>query len=342
VANLARFDSGGVVDAGWKPTPNGTVHSLLVEGVDLYVGGEFTAFGKAPVFYPAKYLVRVPVMIPDAAWQPQPDDAVFALATDGVSLFAGGRFTKMARAKRKFLAQLPLGGAGTATSWNPNPNGAVYAVHHTGSHLYVGGVHTTIANYVWRKLTRFQATGLALDTTYQSSGDNFGIVSVIEPQADGSLFVGGSFEGWDNDISKRTLVRIVETGASLPPPVAVPPPADDPAMELLEAYFAPSLRPQQSAAIPLPEATGIGLTWEENENLPPGMVARVQWSHDLRQWQESGDSADGLTRRILIEADGQRRTARILTDGSAANGGPPPLFLRVAVTPGETQTPAQP
>jgi hypothetical protein len=183
---------------------------------------------------------------------------------------------------------------------------------------------------------------LALDTTYQSSGDNFGIVSVIEPQADGSLFVGGSFEGWDNDISKRTLVRIVETGASLPPPVAVPPPADDPAMELLEAYFAPSLLPQQHAAQPLPEATGSGLTWEENQYLPPGMVARVQWSHDLRQWQESGDSADGLTRRILIEADGQRRTARILTDGSAANGGPPPLFLRVAVTPGETQTPAQP
>lgn len=342
VPNLARFDAGGVVDAGWKPYPNDTVRALLFESPDLYAGGEFTTFGKSPVFYQGKYLVRIPVLIPDAAWQPQPNDAVFALATDGNSLFAGGRFTKMARAKRRFLAQLPLGGAGTATSWNPNPNGAVYALHHTGPHLYVGGVHTIIANFVWRKLTRFHASDLALDTTYRSSGDNFGIVSVIAPQADGSLFVGGSFEGWDNDISKRTLVRIVETGGAPPPLVQVPPPSDDPEMELLDAYFAPSLRPQQNAALPVLDASGIGLTWQENEMLPPGLVARVQWSHDLLQWHESGDAADGLTHSIIIEANGQRRTARVLTDGDPGDGRPPPLLLRVVITPGETPALPQP
>jgi hypothetical protein len=259
VANLARFDSGGVVDAGWKPTPNGTVRSLLVEGVDLYVGGEFTTFGKAPVFYQAKYLVRVPVMIPDVAWQPQPNDAVFALATDGTSLFVGGRFTKTARAKRRFLAQLPLGGAGTATSWNPNPNGAVYALRHTGPYLYVGGVHTTIANYVWRKLTRFRASDLAIDTTYRSSGDAFGLVSVIEPQADGSLFVGGSFEGWDNDISKRTLVRILEAKAS-PLPLAATPLSGEPGAAGPAAELAPAPLPPENAGLPAPEAPVNGRT----------------------------------------------------------------------------------
>ncbi len=342
VPNLARFDSGGVVDAGWKPSPNGNVHSLLVQGADLYVGGEFTTFGKAPSIYQAKYLARVPVMTPDAAWQPQPNDAVFALATDGSSIFAGGRFTKMARTKRRYLAQLPLGGAGTATAWNPDPNGPVYALHHSGSHLYVGGVHSIIANFVWRKLARFHASGLTLDTTYRSSGDTYGVVSCIAPQLDGSLFVGGSFEGWDNDISKRTLVRISETGASPLPLLAVPPPSGDPEMELLETYFAPSVQPQQSAALPVVDEAGPGLSWEENEILPAGLVARVQWSHDLEHWHESGETADGYTHLVVIEAEGQRRTARVLTSRDIDDGRPPPLMLRVVITPGATPVLSQP
>ena len=369
VANLARFDSGGVVDAGWKPTPNGTVRSLLVEGADLYVGGEFTIFGKAPVFYQAKYLVRVPVMIPDVAWQPQPNDAVFALATDGTSLFAGGRFTKMARAKRRFLAQLPLGGAGTATAWNPNPNGAVYALHHTGPYLYVGGVHTTIANYVWRKLTRFHASDLAIDTTYRSSGDDFGIVSAIEPQADGSLLVGGSFEGWDNDISKRTLVRIVETKAS-PMALAAVPQAGDPGAGLPQAGLAPALLPPQDAGLPAPGAavnslagtpppndsfatatvqtgdfwlasgTLHGATSEPNEPvltyMPNGPTTWWQWtptgtgSVRLRTWGSERDNMLAVYRGATID------TLRLVGFATSANGRENSAEVAFSATAGET------
>lgn len=332
VPHLARFDVTGLIDSGWKPQPNAPVHSLLVDGLDLYVGGEFTTFGKAPVIFPAKYLVRVPVMIPDAGWQPQPDQAVFAMASDGTHLYAGGRFTKTARAKRKYLAQIPLGGAGTPTAWNPNPNGAVYALHLTASHLYVGGLHTQIANFVWPKLARFSRSGLALDTTFQSTGEQRGVVNAIAPQADGSLFVGGSFDGWDDDFSKNTFVRIVESGGAPLPLMQLPPPSDDPALELLESYFAPTATPQNAAQ---PLRGEPGLTWEENEVLPPGLVARVQWTQDLSAWHESGDTAHGLTHTIIIEADGPHRTARVLTDGDPGER-PPPLLLRMVITPGES------
>lgn len=339
VPNLARFDITGLIDSGWKPQPNAPVHSLLVDGADLYAGGEFTTFGKAPVIYPAKYLVRVPVMTPDPAWQPQPDQAVFAMASDGTYIYAGGRFTKMARAKRKYLAQIPLGGAGTATAWNPNPNGAVYGLHLSATHLYAGGLHTQIANFVWPKLARFSRTSLALDTTFQSTGEQFGLVRSIAPQTDGSIFVGGSFDGWDDDFSKSTFVRITPAAGS---PLAlrqVPPPSGDPELELLESYFAASVDPR-SAVQPL--ADGTGATWEESGSLPSGLVARVQWSHDLEQWHESGDSAGGLTHTIVIEADGTHRTARVVTDGTPNDGRPPPLFLRVVITPGETPAMPQP
>jgi len=342
VPNLARIDATGLVDSGWKPQPNGPVHSLLVDGVDLYVGGDFTTFGKSPVIYQAKYLARVPVMIPDQAWQPQPDQAVFAMASDGSYLYAGGRFTRTARAKRKYLAQIPLGGAGTPTAWNPNPNGAVYALHLSPTHLYVGGLHTQIANFVWPKLARFSRSSLALDTTFRSTGEQLGTVSAIAPQADGSWFVGGSFDGWDDDFSKNTFVRIVETGAAPLPGAALPAPSEDPDLELLQSYFAPSLASPQSPALPVADASGIGLTWEENDLLPPGLVARVQWSHDLQQWHESGASADGWTHHILIEADGPRRTARVRTTEAPGTGPPPPLLLRVVITPGATPALPQP
>jgi hypothetical protein len=63
------------------------------------------------------------------------------------------------------------------------------------------------------------------------------------------------------------------------------------------------------------------------------MVARVQWSHDLTGWHESGATADGLTRVITIAADGARRIAAIETTGTAPR--PLPLYLRLAVTSGE-------
>jgi hypothetical protein len=311
------------------------VHSLLVDGAELYVGGEFTTFGKSPNLYQAKYLTRLEVLEPDAAWQPQPDQAVFALASDGTYLYAGGRFTRLARGKRKYLAQLPLGGAGAPTAWNPNPNGEVYALHLSDSHLFAGGLHTTIAGFAWPKLARFHRDSLALDTTFQSTGEFYGLVDVIAPQADGSLWVGGSMYGWDDDFTARSLIRIVETGASPPPPEGLfAPPADD-ATELLEAYFATASGTWQSAATPVSDGGGAGLTWMENAPLPPGLVARVQWSHDLATWHESGDSAGGSTRTIVIEADGQRRTARVFHEGNPDNDRPPPLFLRVVITPGE-------
>lgn len=327
--NLARFDVGGLVDAGWKPEPNNTVYSLLSEAGELYVGGTFQTFGKAPTIYPVPYLARIAVMLPDLAWQPRPNEAVFAMASNGTHLFAGGRFTSMARSKRQYLAQIPLGGAGTATAWNPRPGNSVNALHLDASHLYVGGAFFSIANFQWPKLARFSRSSLALDTSYQTTGED-GIVTCLAPRPDGSLLAGGSFSGWDNSFSKRSLVRIsAGVGAAPPPQALAQPPEMD---ETLELYFAAG-----SYGI-APLAEGTGLTWQENPALPPGMVARVQWSHDLADWHESGDSADGVTRSVLIYADESERRAVVLTDGSPPDP-PPPLFLRLAVTPGES--PAQ-
>ena len=110
---------------------------------------------------------------------------------------------------------------------------------------------------------------------------------------------------------------------------------EDGADALLADFFTPAGRPLRASAVPSQDALGASLTWEELSPRPPGMVARVQWSHDPAFWQESGGTADGLTRTIVIQADGSRRTAHVLTEPAVPAGPALPLFLRVVVTAGE-------
>ena len=83
----------------------------------------------------------------------------------------------------------------------------------------------------------------------------------------------------------------------------------------------------------LPPEAGPGLAWQENRNLPRGMVARVQWSSDLTEWHESGDAVDDTSWTVTIRAEGQRRVAHLISD---RDGLPvAEIFLRLLVTPGQ-------
>jgi len=323
--NLARFDATGAIDGLFNPLPNGAVHSLHEIAGELYVGGEFTTFGEGQETKPAPYLARLIGNVPDIAWQPRPNDAVFSMTSSGDFLFAGGRFTRMARKPRANLAQLPLGGAGTATAWNPAPNNAVKILRINNNALYVGGAFDTIANHVWRRIARFPLPSLALDTSFQTSAEDGEVTSIVSDGGTG-LMVGGSFTGWDNVFTKRGLVKIVPSGGG---PSFIIPPADPPpedTSDLYLSYFGAGTN-WASPAQALPAASGPGLIWTETQ-AEHRSVARVQWSTDLVQWHESGDSADGVVRTIAIEAAGGTRIARI-TPAAAQ------IFFRLALTAGE-------
>lgn len=327
---LARISASGAVDAGWQPGLSGTVHALHLQGQELYAGGEFFAAGSLP----RQHLVRFPTADSpqiDRAWHPAPDGPVFSIASSESSLFIGGRFTKIGRQRRPNLAQLLPGGAGAATSWNPSPGQQVNVVKVLGDRLYAGGEFFTIAGFVWPKLARFELGTLALDQNFRSTGED-GKVFVLERYSEGELWVGGSFTGWDDDCSKRSLVLISGSGGS-PMPAPVYGPAQEPeggAEEFLAGYLAP-----QDFGGGQPLAGQPGLVWEEHLDVPAHAAARVQWSHDLKSWHESGASVDGVTRTVIISAEGPRRTAIVSSAGDWSG----PLYLRLAI---ETGREAQP
>ena len=323
IAYLARIGAGGQVDPTFTPGPDGPVHAMLPLGGETYLGGEFSGFTGGSRVVPAPYLARLRNNAPDPAWQPRPNQAVLALAADGRYLFAGGRFTSMARLRRQYLARLPLGGAGTPTLWNPAPDNEVHALRVDGGWLYVGGAFYAVASHEWPKLARFDLASLALDTRFLSTGEN-GSVYAIEPQAGGGLLVGGSFNGWDNDFAKRSLVSIAP--GALPAPASVPAPASlvtsGDAPEVLADYFAPSVSSPpnddfaaatvQTGDFWLTQGTLYGATSEPNEPLltgaPNGPTAWWRWTapvsaaYRVRTWGSEDATLLAVYRGATLDA----------------------------------------
>ena len=95
--NLAQIDSSGAVTA-WAPAANSTVYALALSGTTLYAGGGFTAI--TPAGGSATTRNRLAALTTAdtgslAAWDPNADDTVNALAVSGHTVYAGGGFTTL-------------------------------------------------------------------------------------------------------------------------------------------------------------------------------------------------------------------------------------------------------
>jgi hypothetical protein len=114
----------------WSPDttgPRGAFPPLLclsvaVSGGAVYIGGFFTLVGDAYHPFVAAWDQQTGRV---RDWTPRPDYAVYALATQGDTLYAGGEFHMMGEWRhRAGLAAIDLA-TGRVKPWNPNPNGSV-------------------------------------------------------------------------------------------------------------------------------------------------------------------------------------------------------------------------
>src|SRR5262249_20497188 len=79
-----------------------------------------------------------------ADWDPDPDDAVWALALDGNTLFCGGDFTRVGGEPRARLASLARD-PGAPDAWTPGANASVRSLVFRRGVLYAGGGFTALA-----------------------------------------------------------------------------------------------------------------------------------------------------------------------------------------------------
>lgn len=131
----------------WNPGAQSTVRALARDGTTLYVGGQFTNIGGAN---PRNRLAALDTTVNTnnaSAWNPNPNNTVFALGFNGKTVYAGGQFTSIGGQTRNRLAALDSTvNSNMATSWNPNMNNIVrsMAISSTMETLFAGGLFTSV------------------------------------------------------------------------------------------------------------------------------------------------------------------------------------------------------
>jgi hypothetical protein len=218
----------------WNPNMQSYVTALALSGSTLYAGGLFNGASSVNGSTERNHLASFCTTSAGGcavasgsysatnnvtAWNPNANHAVYAMAFQGSTLYAGGSFGIIGGQTRARLAAVCTvancdgagTGAGSATAWNPDASGEVdaLALSSDGSTLYAGGVFngagsvngSTERNH----LAAFCTTGSGGCTVAGGSYSATNNVTAWNPNANGNvqtlalqgstLYVGGAFSG---------------------------------------------------------------------------------------------------------------------------------------------------
>lgn len=230
--NLALLDaSGALADAGFDPAwlagTDAAVLALAAHDGQLVVGGQFLQAGGSTRQRLAAFSLVDGSL--DAAFAPAANDAVRALAVDGLGhVYAGGSFTEVDGVARSRSAKLALADGSPAAGWTPGYASAdvLFALAYDGNgtpadatddFLYVGGtLNMTGGGPENRGVGR-----LRVDTGARDTGWNAGVraqggasVRAIAVDAD-FVYIGGLLQGIQAINNRNRIARLNRSDAVL-------------------------------------------------------------------------------------------------------------------------------
>ena len=188
------------------PAVAGFVNAVVADGAGgWYLGGAFSGVGGIPRSNLAHILADGTI---EAAWAPNADLPVRALAVSGGTVYAGGSFTTVGGLPRNHLAAIDASGA--VTSWNPNTDAAIHALALSGTTVYVGGDFITLGGVTRNRLAAIDASGAI--TSWNPSADS----AVRALAVTGSIvYVGGDFATMGG-VARNRLAAIDASGTIAP------------------------------------------------------------------------------------------------------------------------------
>ena len=195
---IAKIQPDGRLDPSFDASILGNVYAMVIKNGVVYVGGEIYAVNQNTTQVARSHLAAFSSTDGVVtAWDPNPDNIVRALASDGNTIYAGGDFTTVngATLTRNHLAAFNLS-TGAATAWDPNVNGVVNTVLLQGTSLYAGGAFDLV-NQSGTALTRNRlaafslSDGLALAWDPDIADPYTHVNALISDGA--SIYAGGNF-----------------------------------------------------------------------------------------------------------------------------------------------------
>jgi hypothetical protein len=187
--------------ADWTPhVLDGRVDAIVQVGDTMIAGGKFSMVATAAA--PTTAIARSNIFAFDAttgaistAFAPVMDDEVEALAVapDGLSVFAGGRFTKVNGTAQKSLAKLRLSDGVRITTFKGKTSARVKDMAVANGRLYIGGTFATVNGTARTALAALDPTTGALgsDVNLAFTGPRSGTVNIdrFDISPDGSRLI---------------------------------------------------------------------------------------------------------------------------------------------------------
>ena len=196
----------------WRP--NGPVEALLLRGSTLYIGGSFSNLispnGLSIVARSNLAALDWASGTP-LAWDPKTDGPVYALATQGTAIYAGGQFSWAGSLTLSALAALDLT-SNIAQAWDPHVSGTVRCLASNGSSLFLGGDFVQVGG-----IARLSLAEVNLSTPTATTFDaQLGASSTVRTLtvAGNLLYVGGSFSNVLGT-PRSSLAALSKTGGAL-------------------------------------------------------------------------------------------------------------------------------
>jgi hypothetical protein len=217
-SNLAILNADSTVSA-LNPSVDGEVDALALSGSALYAGGQFRnatgagATGATGRSYLADFSTANGSL---GTFDPEPDAAVSALATNGTNLYAGGSFGHLNSGNTTHgdLAAFKLVDGSLVSGFDPAPNGGVSALAIGGSRLYAGGGFSKLTGETGSParsdVAAFDLPSLGLDAFSPPAFDR--AVNALAANAT-TVYAGGDFDNVGSTYQPRLAALDGATGA---------------------------------------------------------------------------------------------------------------------------------
>ena len=197
-SNVAAIGADGTATA-WDPNSNSVVETLVVSGDVVYAGGFFTNIGGAT----RNKIAALSTATGTATkWNPDAtaNGNVQAIAVSGSTVYAGGNFPSIGRVARNNIAGIDAVD-GTPTAFDPKATdpatgGGVNALAVRGSTVYAAGFFSQIGGETRQLVAGLDSTDGTATRFNPQGSPGFGAFA-LEVSGDDTLYVGGSFDGFD-------------------------------------------------------------------------------------------------------------------------------------------------
>lgn len=192
-ASLAKLSGSGagIVDADWKPAPDGSISAIAVDANgNVFVGGDFDQIDGVSRGSIAKLSGSGAGSV-DPIWV-QKACLVTSMAIDTAgNLFVGGNAFGAAGC----ITKLSTSGDGDANpSWASFTNEHVLAVAtDAAGNVYAGGVFTKVGDVPRSLLVKLSSSGVVDPDWNPSAEGRASLVESLATDVDGNVYVGGAF-----------------------------------------------------------------------------------------------------------------------------------------------------